>query len=246
MIDELKLDWGRSILLVLSLHSINPHHAMASPGSSRLSALHTAAARGNLAAMRLVLEHGSIRDAEDGIDARSTDTNGDTVLHVAAAHSRWPVVSWLVANGGGDPDIRNVAGHTALESVPTAEGKDVYVAILGRAVSPRAKRTARRIAASPETTNWKELQTTTNAENSGVPEKQPPPRARTASRLPPVRRPSHLRSKHFKATRPRIWNKRFGSTCTKRGGRFGILEATFPERRANPRLDTHLLQKHRW
>jgi hypothetical protein len=116
--------------------------------SSRVSALFTAAARGNLTAVRLVLEHGDAGGAP-AVDARTADARGDTALHVAAAHMKWPVVSWLAANGA-DPDARNVAGHTALDVIPTAEGKDVYVAILARAPSPRANRVARRIAASPE------------------------------------------------------------------------------------------------
>ena len=116
--------------------------------SSRVSALFTAAARGNLTAVRLVLEHGDAGGAP-AVDARTADARGDTALHVAAAHMKWPVVSWLAANGA-DPDARNVAGHTALDAIPTAEGKDVYVAILARAPSPRANRVARRIAASPE------------------------------------------------------------------------------------------------
>ena len=117
--------------------------------TSRVSALFTAAARGNLSAVRLVLEHGDAGGAPDKlVDARTADARGDTALHVAAAHLRWPVVSWLAANGA-DPDARNVAGHTALDVIPTSEGKDVYVAILARAPSPRANRVARRIAASP-------------------------------------------------------------------------------------------------
>ena len=116
--------------------------------TSRVSALFTAAARGNLSAVRLVLEHGDAGGAPDKlVDARTADARGDTALHVAAAHLRWPVVSWLAANGA-DPDARNVAGHTALDVIPTSEGKDVYVAILARAPSPRANRVARRIAAS--------------------------------------------------------------------------------------------------
>ena len=116
--------------------------------ASRVSALFTAAARGNLTAVRLVLEHGDAGGAPE-VDAKTADARGDTALHVAAAHLRWPVVSWLAANGA-DPDACNVAGHTALDSIPTAEGKEVYVAILARAPSPRANRAARRIAASPE------------------------------------------------------------------------------------------------
>ena len=89
--------------------------------SSRVSALFTAAARGNLTAVRLVLEHGDAGGAP-AVDARTADARGDTALHVAAAHMKWPVVSWLAANGA-DPDARNVAGHTALDVIPTAEGE---------------------------------------------------------------------------------------------------------------------------
>ena len=116
--------------------------------ASRVSALFTAAARGNLTAVRLVLEHGDAGGARD-VDAKTADARGDTALHVAAAHLRWPVVSWLAANGA-DPDARNIAGHTALDVIPSAEGKDVYVAILARAPSPRANRVASRIPAFSE------------------------------------------------------------------------------------------------
>ena len=147
--------------------------------SSRVSALFTACARGNLTAVRLVLEHGDGGDGNPAIDTRTQDQRGDTALHVAASHQKWPVVSWLTANGS-DPDVRNVAGHTALDVCPSSEARDVYIAILARAPSPRANRTARRIAASPPSKFLSPVEP--NAENqapvpiaSPVTEKQPEP-----------------------------------------------------------------------
>jgi hypothetical protein len=42
----------------------------------------------------------------EGVTVMSTNPlNGDTALHQACRHARWPVVSWLVA-AGADPEVR--------------------------------------------------------------------------------------------------------------------------------------------
>ena len=42
----------------------------------------------------------------EGVTVMSTNPlNGDTALHQACMHARWPVVSWLVA-AGADPEVR--------------------------------------------------------------------------------------------------------------------------------------------
>jgi hypothetical protein len=41
----------------------------------------------------------------EGVTVMSTNPlNGDTALHQACRHARWPVVSWLVA-AGADPEV---------------------------------------------------------------------------------------------------------------------------------------------
>jgi hypothetical protein len=196
--------------------------------SSRVSALFTAAARGNLTAVRLVLEHGDAGGAP-AVDARTADARGDTVLHVAAAHMKWPVVSWLAANGA-DPDARNVAGHTALDVIPTAEGKDVYVAILARAPSPRANRVARRIAASPERFRGDD-------ENAALDANVPAREALETAPSTPSKRAMDFSPFELGHTAGPNERTVFGSIAGRSRGRdlFGELGAVVPARRAPPR-----------
>ncbi len=68
---------------------------------------HSAASRGNLRLLRMVIEEGKCR-VDDG------DPNGDTPSHLAAAAGKVACLQWLV-DYGADVSLRNCAGQTPLD-----------------------------------------------------------------------------------------------------------------------------------
>ena len=108
------------------------------------TALLAAAARGNVASVRLVLDAG----ASEGLTVRSRNARGDTALHEATRRSHWPLVTWLIAHGA-DAEATNADGATPLDVCEDDEvARETYAAIMRG--SPLTRGAGERAAALAE------------------------------------------------------------------------------------------------
>jgi hypothetical protein len=104
--------WGQVLLLEFLCNiGVNIHQASSADFPSPL---HAAIYSEHLPIIRLLIEHGA--------DCEAPNNDGQTLLFYAAARSSLEVVQALVEEGGASLDIRDVHGHTAIDTAKKHQG----------------------------------------------------------------------------------------------------------------------------